>query len=308
MKIKIIYPIVGLALLIATPQVHAQSKSAERKIKREMRKLEKQMQKVQELKHDAYLPFFEEMEIKRYKELENLEELKGLKWEIQQEQTEMAREQAEKAREMAELFREENMHRFQEHRELAKEYQIKTQQELRRALEKQRHELDKIREYYPDGIHMEEIEIPELDIEIPEFDFKFDFPEKEFEFKNFDGKAPLVYRGLGYTFESENNLTVNTDLDSESIDKTYEYTVSDEAGSLALKAHGSVSEGNLNIEIKTPQDDEYQTIELSPAADVDWSQKIKISEDKKENYQGKWTIRIKGDNVKGHFGVSLRSR
>lgn len=189
-----------------------------------------------------------------------------------------------------------------EYQVLAREQQREAQEQLRHAYEGKRHEYRKLREIYPEGIHIEEIEIPEMDFEVPEFDIEI--PEMDFDFK---GKPAKIYKRMGYVTESDNNLSINTDLDNESIDKSYNFTVAEDASYFSLKANGSVSSGNIEIEIKNPQDKEFQTIELTPAADIDWSQKIKLNDEKK-NLKGKWTIRVKGDDVKGHFALSLRSK
>ena len=270
MKIKVLFPIVCLALLIATPQAEAQSKRSERKLKKEMRKLEKQMKKVQELKHVSYFPLTEEIELIKVKELEKMHEYQD-----------QARKYQVKAR----------------------VHQREAQEHLRRAFEDQKHEYIRLREVYPEGIHIDEIEIPEMNFVLPEFDMEF--PEMEFEF---EGKPAKVYRSMATLTESDNNLSIKTNLDDESIDKSYNFTVADDASYLNLRANGSVSAGNIEIEIKNPQDKEFQTIELTPAADVDWSQKVKLNDEKKKNLKGKWTIRIKGDDVKGKFGISLRSK
>jgi len=310
MKIKVLFPLVCLALLIASPQAEAQSKRSERKLKREMQKLEKQMKKVQELKHESYFPLMEEIEFKKAKELEKIHEYKNLQWEMNEDQRQQIREQAAQAREMAAQYREMDRDKMRKYQNEARQYQRQAvvhqreaQEHLRQAFEDQRHEYKKIREAYPKGIHFEEIEIPEMDFEIPEFDFEF--PEMEFEF---EGKPVKIYKSIASLNESDNNLSINTDLDNESIDKSYSFTVSEEASYLSLRAKGSVSSGSIEIEIINPQNKEFQTIELSPAADVDWSQKVKLTDETKKNLKGKWSIRIKGDDVKGHFGVSLRSR
>ncbi len=306
MKNKVIIPLICLALLIAVPQAEAQSKRSERKLKREMQKLEKQMKKVNKLKQESFLPLMEEFELKKVKELEKIHEFESQRWEMSEKQRRQFKKQAELAREMAEQYRESNHERIHEYQEQAREHQREAQEHLRRTFENQRYEYKKLRELHPDGIHIEEIEIPEFDFELPEFDL--DFPEMEFDFEELEGKLPQYYRGLVTTAESDNNLSIKTELDNESIDKTYNFTVADEAVYVSLRARGSVSSGNIDIKIMDPQDKEYQTIELSSAADVDWSQKVKLNDEKKKNLKGKWTIRVKGDDVVGHFGLTLRSK
>lgn len=276
-----------LALLVAAPQVQAQNKRAERKLKREMRKLEKQMDKVKELKGQTFHFNFDDdifyvtPDKKELKKMYYVQKELGEKHrEMAFKQRDLARDQARKAHELTRVYELKN-------RELNRDLERKIADKTKQAMELQRQSLSRIHEYYPDGS-----------------DFKVEIPNFEFEMPD----LPKVYKAMPGAFEPGNTLSVKKTLDSESIEKDHNYTVSEDASDLDMKVSGSVDEGAVNITLKTPEGKEYQKIELTPAADVNWSQKIKMEGEDKESLKGKWTISVKGEKAKGNYSIYMRSK
>lgn len=262
MKTKIFLPLVFLAFLISAPfQVQAQSKRTQRKLKKEMRKLERQIKKVSELKQDAFVFRFDRDDFSDGKQLKELRELKYVHLDMEQQRRSLDR--------------------------------------VRNAMDQQRHQLMIIRERYPDGI-----ELPDIDIEIPEFEFEFEFPDVDIEIP----ELPEVYTMLSEAYESKNNLSINKTLKNGSVEKEHNYTVSDEASYLDMRVKGSVESGEVKIVLKTPKGEEYQVVELNSSADVNWNQKMKLQGENTDQYKGKWTISVKGNDVTGHFSIYMRSK
>lgn len=296
MKARIFLPLVFLAVLFVVPQAQAQdmSRRQERKLKREMKKLEKQMKKVHELKtfnFDFNFDGDDFLDARIHKEFAEQQKVSALKHrKMAMKQKEMAMRQADRARVMARRYQRENLERV-------REYQHRSTDQARRVFELQREQLEKIREHYPDGF-----EIPEIVFEMPDMDF--DFPEIAISVPH----VAEVYKNLVMAFESDNNLSINKTLSDESVEKEHKYTVAEDAIYLDLRVKGSVESGEVKITLKTPDDKEYQTIELNSSADINWNQKMKLEGDNKDKYKGKWTISVKGDKVKGRYSIYMRSR
>ena len=296
MKIRTLL-IACLALFMCLPQANAQSKRAERKLKREMRKLEQQMEKVRELQEDAYIPMIEELEQRRYRKFEDLNDEFRLQWELTERDRDRIREEAERAREELRKAQLETREQF-------RDQQLKMREELRRAYEVQRDQMEEFRHQFPDGIQFKDLDLPTYEFKIPDIDlpeFNFKVPAKVWT-------VPEGIHSLSDWYDTENNLSINSKLDAESIDKTYEFSVSDDASSLDLKASGSMKTGSIGIIISSPDNKEFQKIDLNNTADVDWSQRIDLKDENKANLKGKWTIRVKGSDATGVYKINLRSR
>jgi len=300
MKTRIFLPVVFLAFLISAPfQVQAQSKRAERKLKKEMKKLEKQMKKVSELKKDAFVfrfdddDFFYGNQLKELREIGNMNKNMAEKYKVMaRKQHDTALKQSVEAREIAKKYQKANLKKI-------KELQWKSFDQARGVMDEQRHQLRVIREHYPDGI-----EISEIEIEIPEIEFDFELPDVDIEIP----ELAEFYTQLSTTYESDNNLSINKTLKNESVKKDHTFTVSDDASYLDLRVKGSVEAGEIKIMLKTPKGEEYQTVELNSSADVNWNQKMKLLGENTDQYKGKWTISVEGNDVKGHFSIYMRSK
>lgn len=299
MKIRLTVGMILLALVFGAPQLPAQIKRAEKKLKKEMRKLEKQMKKVKELQKENYVPLIEEFEIQNYRGFEDLDDQFRMQWELTEAERKRVQEEVKRAQQQIKQHQLENMKHF-------KEQQKQVQEEVRRALELQRDELEKIRDHYPDGFYFKDLEIPEIEFELPEWDL--DAPRLLYKFpdhQNFRYHGqPMIMSG----FDSDNHLSINAKLDAESVDKNYDFTVSDEASFLEIKAAGSLKEGKVSIRILTPDKKEYHKMELSQAADVNWNQRIDLAGEDKQNLKGKWTVEVKGSGASGLYQIHLRSK
>ncbi|MBT5426973.1 MAG: hypothetical protein HOK84_12310, partial [Bacteroidetes bacterium] len=66
--------------------------------------------------------------------------------------------------------------------------------------------------------------------------------------------------------------------------------------------------GSINISIKSPDGEEYQSLDISPSADIRWNQRLKLKADEEKSKAGKWTISIDAEEVKGTCSVRMRSK
>lgn len=176
--------------------------------------------------------------------------------------------------------------------------QQEVQEQMKRSFEMQKEAMEKMRQQYPDGFNLEEIRIPDLDIDI-------DIPDLKILPHNFEldhSNPTLIIRN-----QSDNNLQVNLRFDNESTDKEYEFEVDDKASLLDMRIKGSANAGNLTIVLLTPDGNEYQKLDVSPLADVDWNQKIKIGGEENK-WDGKWKIKATAKDAEGNLSVFMSTK
>ena len=306
MKVKNIIPVVIISLLLAAPQADAQNRRVERKLNREMRKLEKQRQKVQKIKAELDIPYFQEFEIMKEKQFKKALEMKELQNQLTREQRESARQYerlaqqgAREAREKARLYQLETRKEFKEqHRKMLEES---------RSLERIHHRhLDEIYEHLPDLDEIYEC-LPDLD-EIfeclPDLD-DIDINIPDIHFPDID--IPDLDLRMSTVYESDNSLIINKKFEDENLSKDYSYTVAGEAASLNISISGSVEKGTFKIVLLSPDGKEYQSFEITPMADVKWNQQLSIGKEDSTN-TGKWTISVDAREATGKFNIRMRSR
>lgn len=285
MKIRFILPVALMAFLLTAPQANAQSRRDERKLKKEMRKLDRQMQKVRDLQEELNIPDYRELRSLQENQLEHAREMGRIQRELAREQRELAQQEAQRARELARSFREEHQQQFNEQRRRMEE-----ESEIMREFHHQ--ELDKIKEHLPD---LEELH--EFDIEIPDIDLDFHYIHPS----DHDLHLSTIN-------ESENSMVINKRFENESLAKDYTYTVADEATFLDLRVNGSVKSGSVKITITSPDGEEYQSFDITPAADIQWKQQMKFENEEQKAKIGKWTISITAEDTSGNFSVRMRSK
>lgn len=148
-----------------------------------------------------------------------------------------------------------------------------------------------------------------------DFDFDFEIPELEAiselveipEMEGFNFRTPryLSYRSF---YEEEGNvLQLSKDLDNVSISKDFYFDVKAGHNSLDLNVDGTLESGELTIKVTKPDGEVFQEFQISPLADVDWSQKIDMDEEGKV-YTGKWTINLKGTGATGNYNIRFKTR
>jgi hypothetical protein len=159
--------------------------------------------------------------------------------------------------------------------------------------------------------HLEELDELEGIYELEDFDhdfeFEFEAPEIIFEKPDFDVRLPEIYSWRSYSYERENVLELSKDLDNVSISKDFYFDVNKGATSLDLDIDGTLSDGDLTITVKKPNGDLFQEFQVSPLADVNWSQHIDL-DDEEGLYEGKWTVTLSGSGATGNYNIRIKSK
>jgi hypothetical protein len=130
-------------------------------------------------------------------------------------------------------------------------------------------------------------------------DFDFDFDLEPLE-------------GLSGTFitsrDQSTALTIKKELDDVTFDTKFKYEVRDGSKGISFRVDGSMETGTLNIRISKPGGEILQEIEISPLADISWSQSIKWDdEEEQENNLGTWIITVFAKGATGQYNVNVRA-
>ena len=132
----------------------------------------------------------------------------------------------------------------------------------------------------------------------PDMDFDFDVEA----FEDLGG----VF--LSASAKDRTALTISKDLDEVTFDTKFKYDVTEGARGVNFKINGSMHEGTLFIRIVKPGGEVLQEIEISPLADVSWSQDLRWDEDDEpEGKLGTWVIVVSAKEASGHYSVNVRA-
>ena len=130
-----------------------------------------------------------------------------------------------------------------------------------------------------------------------DFDFDFDFEP---------------YEGLSGTFitsrDQRTALTIKKELDDVTFDTKFKYEVREGSNGISFRVSGSMDDGTLLIKLVKPGGDVLQELEISPLADISWSQDIKWdTEEEKDDNRGNWVIVVSAKGATGQYNVNVRA-
>lgn len=149
--------------------------------------------------------------------------------------------------------------------------------------------------------HLEQLE------HLEEFEhLNFEMPEMVFEASNFDIRTPMVYEYNNFYSEQGSVLELSKDLEDVSVSKDFFFDVEDGTKSINMNIDGALQSGDLTITVLKPDGELFQKFQISPLADVDWSQQISLEEE--ESYKGKWTINLSGKGATGNYSLKFRAK
>ena len=143
-----------------------------------------------------------------------------------------------------------------------------------------------------------------------DFDYEFEMPEMPelyFHAPDYDVRMPEIYTYENFNSESGSMLELSKDLADVSISKDFYFDVKEGAETLDMNIDGTLESGDLTITVKKPDGEVFQKFQISPLADVDWSQNINLDEGG-EVYSGKWTINLTGEGATGDYSLRFRAR
>jgi len=146
-----------------------------------------------------------------------------------------------------------------------------------------------------------------LIVHLPEMPEMAEIGELYFHAPEYDVRMPKVYNFEGYNNERGTVLELSKELEDVSISKDFYFDVKDGAENLNMSIDGTLESGDLTITVKKPDGEVFQKFQISPLANVDWSQNIDLNEDG-EVYSGKWTINLTGEGATGDYSLKFRAK
>jgi len=304
MKKGIWIPCLALSVFLAAPALQAQDHT-QKELRRELREMRKELRKTGKIS---------QRDMKRMqKEIQSLHnESRELVWldaeKIREEaeaQREKAMAMAEKqrymAREQAERIREESERMRDEHLRAAEEYRDQML-ELKENSEVLKWKNPKKGVYFYRGPEDFEFEWRDFDfpeIEVPEFHFPDSLSR---QFKYFAPGANVI-RDL--SFYSESNLNIRKDLENSSDAADYEFIVKEGSEKITISVNGELGSGKIDVTITRPDGTQYQKIQLSPLADVNWKQTIEVDEDQSDSCVGHWKVTVQSKEASGNYALKM---
>jgi len=166
--------------------------------------------------------------------------------------------------------------------------------------------LEFIHEYEPLEHIMELEHLEKLDHFKELRHLNIEMPEMVFEASNIDVRAPMVYEYKNFYSEQGSVLELSKDLEDVSVSKDFFFEVEDGTRSINMNIDGALQSGDLTITVKKPDGELFQKFQISPLADVDWSQQIDLKEE--ESYMGKWIINLSGEGATGSYNLKFRAK
>lgn len=129
-----------------------------------------------------------------------------------------------------------------------------------------------------------------------------DFAYKVFQ----DGFPTLVTDYYGQSKEST-SLTIQKRIEDLTFRTKFKYNVQEGSDNFHFIANGSVKEGSIMIKLVDPSSKVIHEFEVSPLADVNWSQNFKWDEENAKKNTGIWTIEVSAKSATGRYSVSVRA-
>lgn len=126
-------------------------------------------------------------------------------------------------------------------------------------------------------------------------------------YKVFQNRFPtLVTDYYGRTKEST-SLTIRKTIEDLTFSTKFKYNVQEGSDSFHFVASGSVEDGTILIKLINPNAKTIHEFEVSPLADVNWSQNFKWDEENARKNTGIWTIEVSAKGATGSYQVSVRA-
>ncbi len=216
-------------------------------------------------------------------------------------QAQSKKEKEEKAKQIEEFEKQMKLEQIERTKELEKalkESKLMEAEELKSLFEDQKQlQEDVIRNYRKS---MEKLKDENAT------SWRFAVPEIEVE--NWKTGEPLVLRSaFGFHSGESTSLNIHKDIEDLTFGSKFKYDVQEGSKSFYFGASGSVDQGIIRIQLLDPANKIIHEFEVSPLADVEWSQNLKWSEeDAKKNY-GTWTIVVTAEKATGSYHVNVKA-
>jgi len=144
----------------------------------------------------------------------------------------------------------------------------------------------------------------DLDVELDELE-NFEVPE--IGYRVFQNRYPTMVTNFYGDSRESTSLTIRKSIEDLTFSTKFKYNVQEGSNSFHFEASGSVDEGSILIKLVNPNDKTIHEFEVSPLADVNWSQNFKWDEENAKTNTGIWTIIVSAKEATGKYQVSVRA-
>lgn len=216
---------------------------------------------------------------------------------VSQAQTKKEKEETEKELRLMELEIKKDQHQKQQELEkMLKESKIMEEEELKAILEEQKNHAQAIAKYRT-KLGNYEFRMKDMEhIVVPEIKIGTDL----------EGQPASIWAVYGGNREST-VLNIHKDINDVTFSTKFKYEVQKGSKSFKFSANGSVEKGTIMIQLLNPGDQVIHEFEVSPLADVDWTQSFKWNEEDAEGNSGTWTIIVSAKQATGNYSVNVRA-
>ena len=108
--------------------------------------------------------------------------------------------------------------------------------------------------------------------------------------------------------EKRVSLNLSKNFSGETVTSDAYFEVSKGQTSISLHMSGRCDDGKITIKILLPGGDVFETLEITPAADINWSARFPIEEENEKQYVGKWKLIVETKNAEGSYNFGISSR
>ncbi len=225
----------------------------------------------------------------------------GVEAEAQTKKSE--KEKREQLRKMEESLKEERKVRQVEIERALEEAKVLEEEQLEELLEQHATQKELALKSYRRA--MEEakgaVKLGELDEAL---NFSGEWPDFEFKAQDF---YATPYRGFYSTNKEATSLNIQKEIEDLTFETQFKYEVQTGSESFLFAASGTVDEGTIKIRLIKPDGLVAQEFEVSPLADVKWSQRLKWDEESEKDNVGTWTITVSANQATGNYNVTVRA-
>jgi len=121
---------------------------------------------------------------------------------------------------------------------------------------------------------------------------------------NFYDQADQIFSGSG----DNTNFTISKNLrNTFTFSNDFEYEVPENVAGLYFDFGAELEAGTLKLTITKPDGKVFQTLSVSPIANVDWNKRYKVKENETSQYSGSWKITISTKEAKGFYELRINS-
>lgn len=119
-----------------------------------------------------------------------------------------------------------------------------------------------------------------------------------------DGSESVYF--LGSHGSSSSNLNLSKTYRGETKENTGTFQVDESVRNINLTISGNVDSGSIKITILLSNGKVFKEVKLDDSADMNYSQRIRISEEEKK-YYGEWKYVIKAERAEGRYMMQIQT-